>query len=710
MFNRLSRLLLIALIFLFLIDCLNFNVLGTLPTERLKEYGEWYLHDEASGIGSYQTWWINDPNNAAPAVINRTLNVGYYFVKGFISNSLPFSVTLKPPHNWLASLYVNKSVQARGFITVQIYGWRNGAEKLVFTMQAKPFETVCERAAHVWQSKDTKTYVIQENDRIICKLYLNVTNAGWFAFAYDNINYDSFVSDPTETRYMRSDTQTINGLLAYKLETSQSSSALSVSSTASSTSLYGTTIRPTSDVLAGFPTQYPASSYHYQKVDDVVADDTDTMVLTSVEDVTVYYDRYGHTAYGGASTIAYVKVTFRAMKSGVGSRKATFSGGIYINGVYYWTIGTGATNVWTTDSVIYYLNPNTNLPWTTTDISNLQLAIKGSSLYYLEAYYPAYCTQIYMEVYTYTDIDTIYSIDVVKRTSAGAETAIGTKVASTTHTLAYYFSNPGLDSGTWVCPQTALETTDSIVVRVYVKIGSGSWTLIREFTTAQLGALSLDSATWTVYYYLSVLVDASYMYSKFWHGTSTYNSRITNFVWTEAVTKSWHTIISWSFSLLTRQWTSIGTWALNLQTRQWNTISPWALSLFTRNWNPISTWNFNLLTRAWSYISSWTLNLTTMQWHSIIEWLLNLNTKQWNLITETIIFIETMTWQNITTWTFQIISLGWHTIADWFFKLIIPSVLPPFKPPTEITPQSPIPLLLIIPIAIAVALIVFSKR
>jgi len=339
-----------------------------------------------------------------------------------------------------------------------------------------------------------------------------------------------------ETRYMRSDTQTINGLLAYKLETTQSSSALSVSSSAGSTSLYGTTIRPTSDVLAGFPTQYPASSYHYQKVDDVVADDTDTMVCTSGEDSTVYYDRYGHTAYGGASTIAYVKVTFRAMKGGVGSHKATFSAGIYIGTTYYWTVGTGATNVWTTDSWILYLNPNTNLPWTSADIAGLQLAIKGSSLYYLEGYYPAYCTQIYMEVYTYTDIDTIYSIDVVKRTSAGAETAIGTKVASTTYTLAYYFSNPGLDSGTWVCPQTALETTDSIVVRVYLKIGAGAWNTVRNFTTGQLGAISLDAATWTVYYYLGASADASYMYSVFWHGKSTYNSAIANFQWTAVVT------------------------------------------------------------------------------------------------------------------------------------------------------------------------------
>ena len=342
--------------------------------------------------------------------------------------------------------------------------------------------------------------------------------------------------DPVETRYMRSDTQTINGLLGYKLETSQSSSALSVSSSAGSTSLYGTTIRPTSDVLAGFPNQAGAG-YHYQQVDDVVADDTTTMVYTSGEDVTVYYDRYGHTAYGGASTIAYIVVTFRAMSSGVGSRKATFSGGIYINGVYYLKIGTGATNVWTTDSWILYLNPNTNLPWTTTDISNLQLAIKGSSLYYLEAYYPAYCTQIYMEVYTYTNVTIQYVIDVVKRTSAGAETTIGEKVSSTIHnTLSYYFNNPGLETGdNWICPQTALEATDSIVVRVYLKIGAGDWTLIREFTTGQLGALSLDSATWNAYYYLSVSVDESYMYSKFWHGTSTYNSRIENFTWTSAV-------------------------------------------------------------------------------------------------------------------------------------------------------------------------------
>jgi len=256
-----------------------------------------------------------------------------------------------------------------------------------------------------------------------------------------------------------------------------------------------------------------------------------------------------------------------------------------------------------------------------------------------------------------------WGIRVWKRSSGGVETEItaGTPVAQVSRSAV----GSGLQSGTWNCPETSLSSTDAIVVRVYFQYGTSGWVLAAEFITGQLGASKLDSATWTVYYYTYITKSGALYRYRFYWGTTTYNSRITNFVWTEGAIKNWNTITSWSLDILTRQWIAIYSWDFYLQTRKWNVSS---------------LWNFDLLTKAWYPVSS------------------------------TIFYIATMAWKNIETWTFQIASFGWHTIAKWIINLITPWQIPPFQPPTPGPPESPIPLLLIIPVAVAVALIVFSKR
>jgi hypothetical protein len=65
---------------------------------------------------------------------------------------------------------------------------------------------------------------------------------------------------------------------------------------------------------------------------------------------------------------------------------------------------------------------------------------------------------------------------------------------------------------------------------------------------------------------------------------------------------------------------------------------------------------------------------------------------------------------NLTSYSQQIFGEITVVVSNPPVKKVNPVVIPPFKPPTEIAPQPPISLLLIIPIAIAIALIVFSKR
>jgi hypothetical protein len=127
-------------------------------------------------------------------------------------------------------------------------------------------------------------------------------------------------------------------------------------------------------------------------------------------------------------------------------------------------------------------------------------------------------------------------IRVWKRSSDGTETEItaGTPVAQVSRNAA----GEGLQSAAWSCPSTSLSPTDAIVIRVYGKWGTGLWTLVATFITEQLGAQSLDAATWTVYYYTHwySYIDpdtGKLIYEMdFEWGLSGYDSRIENFSWT----------------------------------------------------------------------------------------------------------------------------------------------------------------------------------
>ncbi len=86
----------------------------------------------------------------------------------------------------------------------------------------------------------------------------------------------------------------------------------------------------------------------------------------------------------------------------------------------------------------------------------------------------------------------------------------------------------GIRSSTVSVAQTALQSTDSLVVRVYVQIEEGPWNLCATFTTEQLQASTLKAAVWTVYYYTSSTYNrvADRTTARFYWGTTTYNSRI----------------------------------------------------------------------------------------------------------------------------------------------------------------------------------------
>jgi len=131
---------------------------------------------------------------------------------------------------------------------------------------------------------------------------------------------------------------------------------------------------------------------------------------------------------------------------------------------------------------------------------------------------------------------TVYwGIRVFKIAADGSETEItsGVPVAEVSRSSA----GIGIQSATWACPLVdGLVSTDAIVVRVYIKFGSGSYNVLYESVTEQLGAQSLDAATWTVDYYnrWQYVTIPNFTRGYLYTGGTTFLSGVENFTWTPA--------------------------------------------------------------------------------------------------------------------------------------------------------------------------------
>jgi hypothetical protein len=159
---------------------------------------------------------------------------------------------------------------------------------------------------------------------------------------------------------------------------------------------------------------------------------------------------------------------------------------------------------------------------------NADVTVNGLSAYALATDLAGTVTSTYKYIATYYAGATV-AIDVAVRHADGTETGIISKGAQVTVAQGDSYV---LKSATVNAPQTSLASTDSVVVRVYCQLGT-TWYLIGSsvFTTEQLGASSLDAATWTVYYYLSMsgtVGKNTYVYF-IWDGS--YQSRIEGFAW-----------------------------------------------------------------------------------------------------------------------------------------------------------------------------------
>ena len=100
--------------------------------------------------------------------------------------------------------------------------------------------------------------------------------------------------------------------------------------------------------------------------------------------------------------------------------------------------------------------------------------------------------------------------------------------------VVYRTVGSGVQSNTVTVAQTALQQTDSLVIRVYAKVGTSDWVASATFTTEQLQVSTLKATTWTLYYYTYAYYYRTYNFtaSTFYWGTTTYNSQIQNLQYT----------------------------------------------------------------------------------------------------------------------------------------------------------------------------------
>jgi len=289
--------------------------------------------------------------------------------------------------------------------------------------------------------------------------------------------------------------------------------------------------------------------------------------------------------------------------------------------------------------------------------------VNGLSTYVLGSSQSNTPVQLLLEEALLSSYHVHMGIRVWVRVSGGTETEItsGTAVAIADGT------GTGLKSATWSCPEKSLTATDSIVVRVYYSTSSTPNMLVTTFGTEQLGASYLNASTWTVYYYVQRILSGGKKAQAIFYdwyfdfGSSTYDSKVSNFVYTIASSsKTWHSL-TWTFDLATRQW-SHGYWTFNLNTRQWF-HNFWSLELLTRQWNSLS-WMWTLITRAWSG-QSWTFEIGGKMWNHE-SWTFDLVTRGWNRQSWTFGLLSKM-W-NPQYWTFDLLTRGWNQ-QSWTFDL-----------------------------------------
>lgn len=229
--------------------------------------------------------------------------------------------------------------------------------------------------------------------------------------------------------------------------------------------------------------QYPDSTYHWDKVDEAVADDSDTSVY---EELAVYArDLYNLPASSGSGTINFIKVYFgcRGWHADCRAKPSLKSNSTVTDG----TEITPSIGSYTTYSQQWNTNPADAGAWEWADIDALQIGV-----YLLGATggYASACTQVYVEIDYEPTIVRTAEISIGTAMTASRAITIG-RTASITQGISMAASR-GFSKIASIATGIAVSATKS-----YGWAKSASITIGNAITATRLGATSRSSAITT---------------------------------------------------------------------------------------------------------------------------------------------------------------------------------------------------------------------
>ncbi len=157
-------------------------------------------------------------------------------------------------------------------------------------------------------------------------------------------------------------------------------------------------LRPNGTGSGGFPYQYPATGSHWDKVDEVIADDATTYVYdegTGTHLIAETYALSAPTKSSDSRTITKLTVVNRVYYYSLyydiyGVMKTILGSG------YGSEVNLGNYYVWLNNSTIHTVNPADSQPWEWTDLTDLTAGIYV--LLYTDGSFRFQLTQVYVEV------------------------------------------------------------------------------------------------------------------------------------------------------------------------------------------------------------------------------------------------------------------------------------------------------------------------
>ena len=152
--------------------------------------------------------------------------------------------------------------------------------------------------------------------------------------------------------------------------------------------------------------QFPITTYHWQKVDDVTPDDLGSYVMETTQHTTYTQDLYNLPAHSGSGEIGYINVVVRCCANSNDidqpSVKAICkTGGTIYEGPEEWVVpGPLMGDVFLNYNKVWYTNPQTGVAWTWADIDALQIGVALRMHHSSTGNTATLCTQVFVEVKT----------------------------------------------------------------------------------------------------------------------------------------------------------------------------------------------------------------------------------------------------------------------------------------------------------------------